>query len=676
MSFTNLTIDQDVSPASTLYSAVAVDNKDFGLNSQISKYSISQSFNDLFHIDSNSGNISISKIPIEYRDYAFDVFAEDKGTPSLISYPLSILVSGLVKSQVQNVHFEKDLYIFNITENTSVNTFVGKIKLVYNQDPGPVNLTCFDCEGFTINSASMEIYTNVQFDREQQSSHTFLVAALVETFMIAQTTVSTIITDINDKIPMFSHSTYTRAISNSATIGTLVLTVSATDRDINDNGDISYSLYPNNTGFGINTDGSIVTRYTRLDTGTYNFSIVATDKGINQLSSSVQLRIIVFDQTENFPFSNSSYHFSVKENSTIGSNVGSTFTAPNYTYQLVHTSNDSMDCFTLTNGTISLTCETDREAIDLYHFQIKASSNDITSVANIIVTITDLNDNAPVFEYSTYSIAISKSLPPNTIITTFKATDVDLDSTIRFYHIGPETYFKINQSTGEMTFNEANIGSLTGSYSSSVVASDGKLNSTVRYTIFIPSINEELLQFDQSIYVFNLTENSDILTKLGTLVLRYRNDPINDSNALSFEITDTMTNSSSGLDFYIDSDGELVTLVKIDREVRDFYNFTVTGCYNSSFKLVATASVLIYIQDINDVTPQFSETVYLVDVNSRVQSGDTLLTVTASDDDFEENGTIIYTIEDTIYLPSSGDVANDNLTTMFAINESTGVISL
>ena len=676
MTFTNLIIDQDVLLASTLYSAVAVDNEDIGRNSQISKYSISQSFNDLFHIDNNSGNISIAEVPTEYRDYLFDVLAEDGGSPSLISYPLSILVSGLVKSPVQNVHFEKDLYIFNVTENTSTNSFIGKIKLVYNQDPGPVNLTCLDCEGFTINSTSMEIHTNIRFDREQQSSHAFLVAASVETFRIAQTTVFIIITDINDNVPIFSHSTYTRAISNSATIGTLVLTVSATDRDINENGDVSYSLHPDNNGFGINTDGSVVTQYTILENGTYNLNVVATDKGTDQqLSSSVQVQITVFDQTDNIPFNDSSYHFSVEEGA-IGSNVGSVSTSLNFTYKLVHTNNDSRDCFSLTDGTISITCETDRETIDLYYFQIEASSNDVTSIANVIVTISDVNDNAPVFEYFTYNIAISKSLPTDTIIATFKATDVDLNSTIRYYHSGPETYFMINQSTGEMKFNEANIGRLTGSYSSSVVASDGKLNSTVDYTIVIPSINEELLQFDQSVYVFNLMENSDILTKLGTLVLRYRNDPINETNALSFEITDTMTNSSSDLDFYINSFGELLTLVKIDREVQDFYDLTVTGCYSNTFKLVATTSILIYIQDVNDVTPQFSETVYLVYVNSTVQNGDTLLTVAASDDDFQEHGVIFYTIEDDIYLPSSGAVVNDSLTTTFAIDNTSGVVSL
>ena len=674
MTFTNLIIDQDVLPTSTLYSAIAVDNEDIGSNSQISKYSISRSFNDLFHIDNNSGNISITEVPTEYRDYLFDVFAEDDGSLSLISYPLSILVSGLLKSPVQNVHFEKDLYIFNVTENTSTNSFIGKIKLVYNQDPGPVNLTCLDCEGFTINSTSMEIHTNAQFDREQQSSHAFVVAASVETFRIAQTTVFIIITDINDNVPIFSHSTYTRAISNSATIGTLVLTVSATDRDINENGDVSYSLHPDNNGFGINTDGSIVTQYTILETGTYNLNVIATDKGTDQqLSSSVQVQITVFDQTDHPPFSNSSYHFSIEENSAIGSNVGSVSTSLNFTYKLVHTNNDSRDCFSLTDGTISITCETDRETIDLYYFQIKASSND---VANVIVTISDVNDNAPVFEYSTYNIAISKSLPTDTIIATFKATDIDLNSTIRYYHSGPDTYFMINQSTGEMKFNEANIGRLTGSYSSSVVVSDGKLNSTVDYTIVIPSINEELLQFDQSVYVFNLTENSDILTKLGTLVLRYRNDPINESNALSFEITDTMTNNSSDLDFYINSFGELLTLVKIDREVQDFYDLTVTGCYSNTFKLVATTSILIYIQDVNDVTPQFNETVYLVDINSTVENGDTLLTVTAFDNDFQENGMIFYTIEDDIYLPSSGAVVNDSLTTTFTIDKTSGVVSL
>ena len=677
MSFTNLTIDQDVTLGSILYSAIAVDSEDIGRNSQISKYYINRSFNNLFSIDSISGNISLTAIPTEYRDYLFDVFAEDDGIPSLTSYPLSISVSGLIRSEPQNVQFKKDLYIFSVAENTAISSSIGKIKLVYNRNPGTVLLTCFNCENFTINSTSMEIYTKVSFDREQQSSYAFSITASVGDFEIAQTTVSVIVTDINDNNPMFSHSSYTRAIGTDTNIGTLVLKVSATDNDINENSDISYSLYPNNTGFGINMDGSIVTRYNQLESDSHNFYVVATDKGINpQLSSSALVRITVFDDQTNFPFNSSSNQFSVEENSTT---VGSIYASPNFTYELVHTSNDTRNCFSLTNGTISITCETDREMVDFYYFQIKATSDNVTSFANVMVTITDLNDSPPIFEHSTYSTAISNSLPANTIITTFKATDFDLNSTIHYYHNGPETYFKVNQSTGELTFNETNIGSLRGLYSSSIVATDGMLNSTVNYTIFIPSFNEEPLEFDQSQYIFNLTENSDILTKLGTLVLNYKNNPINEQNLiapLSFEITDVTTNKSSGLDFYIDQAGELLTLTKIDREVQDFYNFTVTGYYGNTFKLTAETSVLITIQDINDVVPRFNQNVYFLEVNNTINNGDTLLKVNASDNDYQESGTIVYAIRDSVYLPSNRADVNNNLTTEFAINETSGVISL
>ena len=682
-SFTKLSIDRNASLDISLYSADAVDD-DIDRNSQISKYYISRSFNNLFYINKTLGNISVTAIPTEYRDYLFDVFAEDSGTPSLTSHPLSISVSGLMRNvgvTQNNVYFEKDFYIFSVAENTAFNSFIGEIRLVYNQNPGPVLFTCFNCENFTnftINSTSMKIYTTVSFDREQQSLYAFSVTASVGGFDIALTTVSVVITDINDNTPMFSHSSYTRAISNDVTIGTLILKVSATDNDVNRNGDISYSLYPNTTAFGINTDGSIVTRYTKLESDSFDFYVVATDKGVNpQLSSSVLVTITVFDDISSSPFNSSSYQFSVEENSIIGSTVGSIVTTPTFVYQLVHDSIDSSNCFNLANGTISIICKTDREIVDFYYFQIEASSNTVTNIANIMVTITDVNDNPPTFEQSRYSIAISNSLPASTVIATFTAIDIDLNSTIQYYHNGPETYFMINQSTGELTFNETNISNLKDSYSSSVLASDGILNSTVNYTIFIPSFNQELLEFNQPQYIFTLTENSDICTKLGTLVLNYKNNPINEQNMiapLSFEITDTTANGSSGLNFYINQAGELLTLVKSDREVQEFYNFTVSAYYGNTFMLTAETSVLITIQDINDVVPHFNQTIYFLELNNTISIGDTLLTVTAFDNDYQENGTILYTIRDSAYL--NGIDANDNLTTVFVINETTGVISL
>jgi len=77
-SFTNLSIDRTAMLGSKLFSAVAVDD-DIGRNSQISKYYISRSFNNLFYINATFGNISITAFPTEYRDYLFDVFAEDNG---------------------------------------------------------------------------------------------------------------------------------------------------------------------------------------------------------------------------------------------------------------------------------------------------------------------------------------------------------------------------------------------------------------------------------------------------------------------------------------------------------------------------------------------------------------------------------------------------------------------
>lgn len=63
------------------------------------------------------------------------------------------------------------------------------------------------------------------------------------------------IQDINDNDPSFGTSDYTGRVLKSAPVGTKVLTIKATDKDLGSNADIQYSLIDNpNSLFRINAD--------------------------------------------------------------------------------------------------------------------------------------------------------------------------------------------------------------------------------------------------------------------------------------------------------------------------------------------------------------------------------------------------------------------------------------
>lgn len=63
------------------------------------------------------------------------------------------------------------------------------------------------------------------------------------------------IQDINDNDPSFGTTDYTGRVLKSAPVGTNVLTIKATDKDLGSNADIKYSLIDNpNSLFRINAD--------------------------------------------------------------------------------------------------------------------------------------------------------------------------------------------------------------------------------------------------------------------------------------------------------------------------------------------------------------------------------------------------------------------------------------
>lgn len=65
-----------------------------------------------------------------------------------------------------------------------------------------------------------------------------------------------------------------------------------------------------------------------------------------------------------------------------------------------------------------------------------------SSTCTVTVEVTDVNDNAPVFEHSTYTAVVNESSLPGAVVTTITATDRDSEgngaSSIVYELIGDE----------------------------------------------------------------------------------------------------------------------------------------------------------------------------------------------------------------------------------------------
>lgn len=97
---------------------------------------------------------------------------------------------------------------------------------------------------FEIGVKSGVVTTSVRLDREFMDMHYFRVIA-VDEGVPSQTATSTLqisVQDINDHVPAFEQNVYETRVKESVPVGTIVVTLRATDRDAGNNAKIVYSI--------------------------------------------------------------------------------------------------------------------------------------------------------------------------------------------------------------------------------------------------------------------------------------------------------------------------------------------------------------------------------------------------------------------------------------------------
>ena len=148
----------------------------------------------------------------------------------------------------------------------------------------------------------------------------------------------------------------------------------------------------------------------------------------------------ISDVNEHTPqFTNGgSYTALVAENATTGtlvSSVTATDLDIGSVYGLVTyaiTSGDVNDAFTIrpTDGLLFVKRPLDRETTDSYTLMIEATDQDpispLSSTATLVVTVTDINDNAPSCLPCIYGASINESVAVGTTVAQLNCSDEDL----------------------------------------------------------------------------------------------------------------------------------------------------------------------------------------------------------------------------------------------------------
>ncbi|XP_054647549.1 protocadherin beta-16-like isoform X2 [Dunckerocampus dactyliophorus] len=284
-------------------------------------------------------------------------------------------------------------------------------------------------------------------DREEQAVHHLILTAVDGGVPTRTGTASIIVRvlDVNDNAPSFEKDKYSVDVMENSPIGSLVIQMNATDLDEGSNSDVhySYSLYTSERTqnmFSLNQENGEIRIKEMInyeDLKLYEMEVIASDKGLNSLSSQCRLTIQVADMNDNHPeISIKSFLSPLNENTPVDTVVA-----------VVSVSDkDSGD-----NGVVDLHIPHNmpfklKESSDNYYKLVVSEPLDREKVPEYDITFTvtdrgspplsdnetmtlhllDVNDNVPHFPQSFYTIRVMENNAPGALLSSLSAFDPDL----------------------------------------------------------------------------------------------------------------------------------------------------------------------------------------------------------------------------------------------------------
>ncbi|XP_058268060.1 protocadherin gamma-A11-like isoform X49 [Hemibagrus wyckioides] len=304
---------------------------------------------------------------------------------------------------------------------------------------------------------NVEMILQKALDREKQERLILLLTAIDggEPVMSGTVQIHVTVLDVNDNSPVFSQKVYKASIIENSPKGTKLTIVSAFDADEGTNGQVTYYISNiDNTVkdvFTINQNNGEITLNGLIDyekTDHFQLDIQAKDHG--GLSDSCKVMIVVLDINDNKPIITIlSMSGLISEESPSGTviamiKVNDPDSGENGQVQCTISDNIPFVITSASKHFFSLQTdqELDREREADYNIAVTCSDEGVPSLSSstsLHLHISDVNDNAPVFERNNYQAYVVENNTPGLSIFTVKASDADSNQNARVSYILEET---------------------------------------------------------------------------------------------------------------------------------------------------------------------------------------------------------------------------------------------
>ncbi len=370
----------------------------------------------------------------------------------------------------------------------------------------------------------VEMVLQTPFDREKQEEYNLMLTAFDggNPQKTGTVKINVFVLDANDNAPVFSQSVYTALVAENAPMGSLVLKISATDADQGTNKQVSYSFSQISKSilniFSIEPTSGDITVIAPLDyekSKKYELNVVAKD--IGGLTDTAKVMVEITDVNDNAPvinvisFSNPLPENSAPETVIAMLNVKDLDSGKNGQVRcLINPSlpfrirQSSSNFYNLITDQIL-----DHEIISEYNITITAideGSPSFSTNKTLTLKISDVNDNAPVFQRQSYTAYVMENNSPGVSVLSVKAHDKDSGNNARISYfledilvngVSASTIISVNAESGEILALRSFDYEQTKEFNIRVKAQDGgnpPLSSNVSVKIMIQDQNDNAPQ--------------------------------------------------------------------------------------------------------------------------------------------------------------------------------------
>ncbi|CAF87248.1 unnamed protein product, partial [Tetraodon nigroviridis] len=413
----------------------------------------------------------------------------------------------------------------------------------------------------------------------------------------------------------------------------------------------------------------------RETAGSHSLVLTALDGGKPPKSGEMNILVNVLDINDNAPvFSKDVYSVLLQENAPVGTTViqvNATDADEGANGEVVYSFSNSMnqnvlDLFEINEltGEITIKGPIDYEENDRYEVEVEASDKGFVPLKterSVMIEITDVNDNAPEIEVTSFSSLIPEDSRPGTTVAHVSVNDLDsgLNGKV-ICTIDVDSPFALSPSLKDKMYSLVTKSPLdreqTDKYDLTITAKDAgqpSLSSERTITVVVSDVNDNSPEFSLSPYTFYISEANQPGTSVFAVKAFDRDE--NDNARVSYHILRDGSPENKLTSFLnINSEtGDILALKSFDFETVKTFQFQVVASDSGSPSLSSNVTVKVFILDQNDNAPVILYPVSsngsaegLEEIPRNVNAGHLVTKVRAYDADIGYNGWLLFALQE------------------------------